>query len=485
MTKEQELARADSMEPIQGTVEVDIPIDTLWECFRHANLWPRWNKCFFWASNKDLVLGDRLTWVFQPIKWYLPYKMGAIANIVELEPRKKVTWEVTALPGFYARHTYHVEDLGGGRSRFGSYEKAMGWGFKLTKWFWLKHFTFVKDESLAGAKKLEQIYKQSGELREHDLPPKSYVRFIVVSVLILLAVLGLACVIAWMYFSFARQAHVMLAPNVYAVLGGGGNSLVVHDAGEAVLVDTKFEPGARTLRRWIDRDLRLHVTTVVNTHHHYDHTRGNPLYPGARFISHQNAPGYMCQRPRDAHWCAQHPSAIPTEFVQAGNRDSASAKRLFIGETELRLFHPGTAHTHDDVCVFLPKYNIVMTGDLVFFGYYPFIDTTAASGASLPGTIAALRKLAADFPDATFVPGHGPLAKAADLRSYADYLEDLDTQVRRAVREGKSEDEAARSVDLRRWDRKILPSFPDDRLIPEWATADSNIRSAYQLARGS
>src|ERR1700687_4661946 len=127
MTKEQELAQADSMEPIQGTVEVNIPIDKLWEAFRNANSWPRWNKCFFWVWNKDLVLGQKLIWVFQPIKWYLPYKMFAIANIVEVVPQQKVTWEVTALPGFYARHTYHMEDLGNGRSRFGSYEKAMGW----------------------------------------------------------------------------------------------------------------------------------------------------------------------------------------------------------------------------------------------------------------------------------------------------------------------------------------------------------------------
>lgn len=485
MTKEQDLAQANSMEPIQGTVDVDVPIDALWECFRHSDCWPRWNRCFFWVRNKDLVLGEKLVWVFEPIKRWLPYKMYAVANIVELEPRKKVTWEVTALPGFYARHTYHVEDLGSGRSRFGSYEKAMGWSFKLMKWFWLKHFTFVKDESLAGARQLEQVYKQTGELRAGNLSPKRYAVFILATILLCLVVLGAAGALLWMYFSFARQSHVTLAPNVYAVLGGGGNSLVVHNAGEAVLVDPKFGQGASTLRRWIERDLQLHVTTIVNTHHHYDHTRGNALYPGARFVGYRTTPEFMCQRPKDAAWCARHPSSIPTEFVEETQRDPATAKRLVLGDTEMLLFHPGVAHTHDDVCIFLPKYNVVVTGDLVFEGYYPFIDTTPDSGASLAGTVAALRKLAAAFPDATFVPGHGPIAKAADLRLYADYLEDLDSQVRRAYAAGQSEDEAARSVDLRRWDRKILPSFPDDRVIPEWATADRNIRSAYQLARAS
>ena len=55
VNKQQELADSTSMEAVQGTVEVAIPIDILWECFRHGNWWPRWNKCFFWVRNKDLA----------------------------------------------------------------------------------------------------------------------------------------------------------------------------------------------------------------------------------------------------------------------------------------------------------------------------------------------------------------------------------------------------------------------------------------------
>ena len=29
------------------------------------------------------------------------------------------------------------------RSRFGSWEQAMGWSFRLMKWFWVPHFIFV------------------------------------------------------------------------------------------------------------------------------------------------------------------------------------------------------------------------------------------------------------------------------------------------------------------------------------------------------
>lgn len=168
-SKKEILAESNDMEPIAGTVEVDIPIDKLWECFTHANLWPKWNKCFFWAHNKELILGKNLIWCFQPIrKWYL-YKLPAMAKIVEVEPEKKVTWEVTIVPGMYARHTYHMEDIGNGRTRFGSWEKAHGLGFRLSKGFWLAHFTFVKDFSLEGAKNLEKIYKKDGALNTKTL----------------------------------------------------------------------------------------------------------------------------------------------------------------------------------------------------------------------------------------------------------------------------------------------------------------------------
>jgi hypothetical protein len=168
-SKEELLAESNDMTPVAGSVEVQIPAAALWECFTQANLWPRWNKCFLWARNRNLILGQHLIWCFQPIRWWYLYKMPAIARIVEVDERRKVTWEVTALPGFYARHTYFMEDLGNGRTRFGSWEKARGWSFLLMKWFWVPHFVFVKDRSLEGARFLEAVYRRTGQLNAATL----------------------------------------------------------------------------------------------------------------------------------------------------------------------------------------------------------------------------------------------------------------------------------------------------------------------------
>ncbi|MEP7290560.1 MAG: SRPBCC family protein [Chloroflexota bacterium] len=183
------LAQSTDMNPVAGTVDVAIPIDLLWECFTHADAWPRWNPCMFWVRNPDLVLGQELIWVFEPMRWWYFYKLPARARIVELEPKHKVTWEVRFIPGFYARHTYSLDDLGDGRTRFGSSEQAMGSVFRLLQWFWLAHFEFVKDRSLEGARSLEARYQQNGPLDIQKLPPKDYFPSLLWGALVVLLIL--------------------------------------------------------------------------------------------------------------------------------------------------------------------------------------------------------------------------------------------------------------------------------------------------------
>lgn len=466
------LASSTDMVPVQGTVDVDVPIDTLWQSFAHANLWPRWNRCFFWARNKDLVKGQHLIWTFQPIKPWYPYKMWAIANIVEMEPGKRVTWEVTALPGMYARHTYHMEDLGGGRTRFGSWEQGMGWGFRPMRWFWLKHFTFVKDESLVGALRLEQQYKSTGALNESDMPKKSYVGFWVVVVLLLLLLAGLVGG-GIFYEKYVRVTATELAPGIHALIGGGGNSLVVEDGGETLVVDTKFPPGSESLRRWISRHVQSPVKIVVNTHYHYDHTEGNSLYPDADKIAFRETPALMTKF--DDDWWSGHAGGVPTDLVD-------DMRTIQVGATEVQLAHPAAAHTLGDLWVYLPQQNVIATGDLVFNGYYPFMDQPEG-GTSIPGMIEIVRALARDHPNARFLPGHGPMATANDLRRYADFLEALNNAALAAHASGLTADEAATRVDLSQWHLSCLPSYHHKKMI--WATAANNMRWAYFLSGGS
>jgi glyoxylase-like metal-dependent hydrolase (beta-lactamase superfamily II) len=474
VTRKEKLERSEDMTPVHGTVDINVPIEALWEAFRHANWWPRWNKCFFWAGNRDLVLGKQLVWTFEPIRWWYLYKMFAIAKIVEVEAGRKVTWEVTALPGFYARHTYHMESLGEGRSRFGSWEQAMGWSFRLMKRFWLSHFVFVKNRSLDGARQLEHVYRANGKITPDVLEPRRYWLFSLVLILLLAVLLAGAR----FYRNFVRMTDVELAPGIHALFGGGGNSLLVQSGSGLLLVDTKFPPGSSALRRWVRKNGGS-PTAIVNTHYHYDHTEGNPEYRGATIYAHSLVPELM--RTRDPalfspDMAGFQGAGIPTNLV-------TDTKIVSVDGQEVRLTHPGPAHTHGDLWVQVRKGNvdIIATGDLVFHGFYPFMDL-GEGGIDLPGLIAVVRQLAQSYPDAVFVPGHGSIATADDLLRYADYLQELSEGVAEARTKGLTEDQAVRSIDLSEWGLARLPSLHDGLC---WATAANNIRWVYRLQEGT
>ena len=473
LAKKRALLASKEMEPIQGTVDVEVPLPVLWEAFTHANWWARWNKCFFWARNRDLQLGQKLIWAFEPIRaWYL-YKMFAIANIVELEKNRKVTWEVTALPGFYARHTYHMEDLGNGRTRFGSWEQAHGAQIRTPlKRFWVAHFTFVKDRSLEGARQVEEVYRREGKITKDNLKPRRYWKFwLMIALLLLLLIAG--GIALWFYLEYMRPTRITLAPGVDAVLAGGGNSLIVKDGSELMVLDTKFPPASDWLRKTVADDFGP-VTIVVDTHYHYDHTQGNSNYPQAKIYAYKTVPDLM--RKRDPDWWKDHQGAIPTELVD-------DTRTIQVGAQNIVLTHPGPAHTQGDLWAYLRTGDkeIVATGDLVFHTYYPMMDLLEG-GINIPGLINAVRTMASKHPNATFVPGHGPIATAADLNNYADYLQFLYDSVAQARQSGLTEDQAVSRIDLSKWNLTKLPTFHGGHLC--WATAETNIRWVYQIQSG-
>src|SRR6266849_1475159 len=463
--RSQKLSTSNDMVPVEGFVEVDIPADKLWRLFARPKLWPRWNRCFVWAYNTTLVKGEHLLWCFGPIKRWYPYVMPAIANIVELEPGRKVTWEVTALPGFYAHHTYSVDPLPGDRSRFGSWEKATGASFSRMKRFWLAHFNFVKDRSLEGVRALETIYRREGSLYSitEQRDPVSSMKDAALTALSAVAPL-------WFYRRYVRREAVQLAPGVHAVLGGGGDSLVIENGGEALVVDTKFPPGSDQLAKWVRKNIKSPVTKVVNTHYHYDHTQGNENYPKATIIAHERTPGYMLEQ--DGDYWNDHLGGLPSAGV------SNDRQTVTVGDKTVHLLYPGPAHTRADIVVYLPDYKILAVGDLFFHTYYPFFDCSRA-GVAIPGIIESIRRVAKTFPDARVVPGHGPIANISDFQKYAEYLEHLADTVRTALDAGQDEREAVRTIDLSAWNRRVLPSFHLHRL--SWGTRENNIRNVYRV----
>jgi hypothetical protein len=141
--------------PVEGSVDLEMPVERLWQTFVDVERWREWNPCIWRARVRggELRKGATLAWVFNAIKPAYPYKLPARAQIVEFEPYDRVTWEVSA-PGFHALHSYRFADRGPDQCRFGSWEVAEGPSYRALRRFWLAHFRYVCRASLAGARGL-------------------------------------------------------------------------------------------------------------------------------------------------------------------------------------------------------------------------------------------------------------------------------------------------------------------------------------------
>jgi glyoxylase-like metal-dependent hydrolase (beta-lactamase superfamily II) len=83
--------------------------------------------------------------------------------------------------------------------------------------------------------------------------------------------------------------------------------------------------------------------------------------------------------------------------------------------------------------VSVPDANVVFGGDLVQRATIPNL-----ADAKTDAWVQTLDGLLESFPSATFVPGHGAVARPLDLRALRDYLTGLRLAVAGALRDGKS-----------------------------------------------
>ena len=263
----------------------------------------------------------------------------------------------------------------------------------------------------------------------------------------------------------------------WAGFGGGGNALLIASAGEALLIDCKSFGLGATLRREAAA-IAGALTTVLNTHHHGDHTGGNHAFtPDLPLYAHVNAKPRIvesftriltqaatdagltrdrlirqargqAQSAAGADAVAQDVAQIFENLDALKGTDFAPTKlvhdkaELRVGELTALLRHIGPGHTDNDVFIKIPELNIVHTGDLLFHKLHPYIDMNA--GASSAGWIAGCDAIIGVCDaDTTVIPGHGEIADRTGVEEQKHYFQVVRQTMAEARRAGKSRDEAA------------------------------------------
>jgi cyclase len=203
------------------------------------------------------------------------------------------------------------------------------------------------------------------------------------------------------------------------------------------------ERRTRALVSAIGRVTPAPVRTLLNTHHHGDHTFGNGWFPEATIIGHEETRRLAIgQRPP--------PDGVVFEPVEWGELPPAppfltyrDGVDVWVDDRRVEVRHVGTAaHTTNDSIAWLPDDGVLFAGDLVFDGGTPFL-----LAGSVAGALEVLDRLRALAPRVV-VPGHGAVCGPEVLDRTAGYLRFVQRTAEQAHAAGLSPLAAARETDL-------------------------------------
>lgn len=214
------------------------------------------------------------------------------------------------------------------------------------------------------------------------------------------------------------------------------------------VVDTGGNPEqGRRLRETIQQLTPVPICFVINTHMHPDHVYGNIAFkqPGVSFVGHYKlgpalatrASFYMDKARRDMGLTLK-----PDDFVPP-DREVRDTLDLDLGGRTLTLTAHRTAHTDNDLSVLDHATETLWLSDLLFLEHLPVVD------GSLNGWIEELQRLKR-IPAKRAVPGHGPVVTEwpGAVEPEERYLRQLQTEIRQAIKEHKTMEQAMDSVGL-------------------------------------
>ena len=256
----------------------------------------------------------------------------------------------------------------------------------------------------------------------------------------------------------APVAAQPLSAGLSMITGPGGNVAALSGPDGFLLVDS-FVPGVgAALLATLAKLAKGPVSTLVDTHWHFDHTGGNAelAAAGARIVAHANVRKRLSAPQRMSDFQMDVPASPPAALPVATIGDEAT---LYTNGKEVHLVYLPPSHTDGDIYIHFAKANVLHCGDVFGNGGYPNIDKD--SGGWIGGMVAASDILLAVADASTkIIPGHGPLGTKADLKAARDMYDFAWHAIAPMVEAGKTLDEVIAVKPLKdldaKWGRGLL-----------------------------
>ena len=235
-----------------------------------------------------------------------------------------------------------------------------------------------------------------------------------------------------------------LQENLYVLRGGGGNSSAFITSDGVVLIDTKVAGWGQPL---IDRIAELTdnpVTTIINTHAHFDHVSGNVEFPASIDVVAQTTTAQLMD---EWNRVTGIPRDFPDVFETSGGQGLPTQTfddRLTLGsgDDQVDLYYFGRGHTGGDTWVVLPALRVMHAGDMFPGKQVPIMDASnGGSGVDYAQTLQNAYDAVTDIDQ--IITGHSTQMTRDDLGQMAQFVEAFVSAIRASKEAGQSVQQAA------------------------------------------
>jgi cyclase len=230
---------------------------------------------------------------------------------------------------------------------------------------------------------------------------------------------------------------------------GHSNNVIIEMKDYLVVVDANYPSGARGAMADARRISSKPVKYVFDTHHHGDHLYGNVLWTqaGATTLAFKGV-GEELKRFEPGRWqeAAKQRQDVADLHLDAPEPPKQDINEdLFVlndGSRKVEFRHFGWAHTRGDGFVYLPKEQVLCTGDAAVNG--PYNNVNDAYIENWPTVLHAAEKLKVKY----VLPGHG-LPGGRDLLTGQDqFMTELLKAVKDGISQGKKVEDLQSSIQL-------------------------------------
>jgi cyclase len=275
--------------------------------------------------------------------------------------------------------------------------------------------------------------------------------------LLTLFALSIACAFAQQNYDTVKIRPVKITDNIYMLKGAGGNIGVLVGKDGTLMIDNQFGPLSNKINGAIKTINPAEIKFLINTHIHGDHSGGNENFKrmGTTIVAHDAVRERMSKtqeiKSRNMTFPPREKDALPVITF-------SDKLNFHLNEEDIEIVHLGLGHTDGDVIVHFKNANVFHLGDAFVRYGYPFID--GSSGGSFTGFLSTLDKAMAMMDDnSKVIPGHGELAKKADIKILRDKLVDIRDQVAVALKKGKKPEEIPAMGITAKYDAELGKGF--------------------------